>query len=480
MADAPTIVWFRQDLRVSDHPALTAASKRDGAVVPVYILCDEPEGDWSIGGASRWWLHHSLVALSRKLEGLGSRLILRRGAAVDVLQALAKETGAARLHWTRGYAADAGKIDTAVKEAMDAADVTCKRFAGRLLFEPEEIKTGGGTPYKVFTPFWRACRGEISDVTPLGTPDELTAPKDWPESDALDDWGLLPHSPDWSDGFAPLWTPGEEGAQQKLKSFLDGPVSSYDTDRDRPDKEGTSRLSPHLHFGEISPRQVWVATQHTNAADGGDGDKFLAEIGWREFSHHLLFHWPTLPDEPFRPEFSAFPWAENKKALRAWQRGQTGYPIVDAGMRQLWQTGWMHNRVRMIVASFLIKHLLIHWREGEAWFWDTLVDADLASNAAGWQWVAGSGADASPYFRIFNPISQGQKFDPNGDYVREFVPELAGLPKSVIHEPWTADGATLAQAGVTLGETYPKPIVDHGEARKRALAGYDVVKEAHG
>ncbi len=478
MADAPIICWFRQDLRLADHPSLTAAVKSGAVVIPVYILDEDPSAQWKPGGASRWWLHHSLERLSIALEAVGSRLILRSGSPHSVLAKLAMETNATQVQWTRCYEPAARALDDIVKATLEKQNVTCKRFAGTLMFEPEEIATGSGTPYKVYTPFWRACLAASAGIKPLKTPKAFAVPAKWPKSDQLKDWSLLPTKPDWSAGFDALWTPGENGAQAKLKTFLSGAVTDYAGDRDRPDRPGTSQLSPHLHFGEISPRQVWTATQHAAARSGDDNGtaKFLAEIGWREFTHHLLYHWPTLPEEPFRPEFVEFPWTRNAGHLKAWQKGQTGYPVVDAGMRQLWQTGWMHNRVRMIVASFLIKHLLIPWQDGEAWFWDTLVDANLASNAAGWQWVAGSGADASPYFRIFNPITQGKKFDPDGKYVREFVPELAELPSNFIHEPWTADPVTLRASGVVLGETYPEPIVDHAEARKRALEGYAQVR----
>lgn len=483
MSAAPIICWFRKDLRVTDHPSLAAAAKSGQPVIPLYILPDGAgsDADWPMGGASRWWLHHSLASLAVQLEKLGSRLLLRRGDPLEIIPKLAAEANAKQVQWTRAYEPWDRALDAQLKELLTDGSVACKRFAGRLIFEPEEIQTGSGTPYKVFTPFWRACQAAMPSAKPLKAPGSMLGPSRWPGSDALASWNLLPKTPDWSGGFDAMWTPGEKGAQAKLRSFLSGPVSTYANDRDRPDRSGTSELSPHLHFGEISPRQVWAATQHAMARSGEDdgGQKFLAEIGWREFSHHLLYHWPTLPTDPFRSEFGAFPWDENASHLRAWQTGQTGYPIVDAGMRQLWQNGWMHNRIRMVVASFLIKHLLVPWQDGEAWFWDTLVDADLASNAAGWQWVAGSGADASPYFRIFNPMSQGKKFDPNGDYVRKYVPELAELPANVIHEPWVADPMTLHAAGVKLGETYPEPIVDHAQARQKALDGYKVVKEAN-
>ncbi|MEY4256476.1 MAG: hypothetical protein RLZZ141_1703, partial [Pseudomonadota bacterium] len=333
--------------------------------------------------------------------------------------------------------------------------------------------------YKVFTPDWRAARAKVGQERALPAPMALTAPDHWPVSDDLAEWQLHPTDPDWSTGFEG-WTPGEAGALENLNAFLIGPANAYAEGRDQPGKAGTSRLSPHLHFGEISPRQVWIAAHGASATgdlNEGARDKFLAEIGWREFNHHLLFHFPTLPTANFKPGFDSFAWQDDAEGLKAWQRGLTGYPMVDAGMRELWATGWMHNRVRMITASFLIKHLLIHWREGEAWFWDTLLDADLANNAAGWQWTAGTGADASPYFRIFNPFSQGEKFDPKGDYIRRWVPELARLPDKVIHRPWEATAFELSTAGVTLGKTYPRPIVDHANARARALSTYARLKD---
>jgi deoxyribodipyrimidine photo-lyase len=331
----------------------------------------------------------------------------------------------------------------------------------------------------VFTPFYKTCLDLEPPKPPLPRPDKVPTPDTWPAGDALGDWGLLPSKPDWAGGMREAWEPGEAGAEARLVDFLDNTMAGYGDGRNRPDKPGTSRLSPHLHFGEISPHQCWHAVEDRLASgDGGGrgGRSFLRELVWREFSHHLLFHWPDLPAKPFRPEFGAFPWERDEEALKAWQQGRTGYPIVDAGMRELWQTGWMHNRVRMITASFLIKHLLVPWQDGEAWFWDTLVDADLANNAASWQWVAGSGADAAPYFRIFNPILQGKKFDPNGDYVRCYVPELANLDTAYLHAPWEAPAEALDQVGIKLGDTYPQPMVDHAKARQRALAAYQGIK----
>jgi len=477
MVHVPTIVWFTRDLRLSDNPALAAAAKA-GPVVPVYIL----QGDdvpWSPGGASKWWLAQSLRALRRDLEATGSRLVLRCGDPARVLTDLAREAGAESVYWTRAYEPDLIKAQDAARRALDNASVAVKRFGGRLLFEPEGVATKDGGPYKVFTPFYKACLAKGDPSPPLPAPDRILPPNCWPASDRLEDWGLEPRSPDWACGLRETWTPGEQGARARLEWFLDNAAADYNKLRNRPDIDGTSRLSPYLSFGEISPRAIWQAAQARAGEDSRAESgirAFLSEIIWREFSYHLLFRWPTLPDTSWKPEFRDFPWAADQKGLRAWQRGRTGYPIVDAAMRQLWQIGWMHNRARMITASFLIKDLLIPWQEGEAWFWDTLVDADLASNSAGWQWTAGSGADAAPYFRVFNPTLQGAKFDPGGNYVRRYVPELAALPAKHVHAPWEAPADVLREAGVRLGETYPEPIVDHAGARKRALAAYDKIK----
>ena len=477
---SPVIVWFRNDLRVEDNPALHAARETGAPVIPVYILDDDmPHAP---GGASRWWLHHSLDALSAQLSGLGAPLVLRRGGSETRLKALVEETGAGAVFWNRRYHAAHIETDKRLKSELSAAGLHVETFNGLLLREPWEVKTGSGGHYKVYSPFWRALRamGPARPAAPP-TPRKLKGPDAAPSSEVLADWALLPENPDWAAEFSETWTPGAKGAHKRLKDFLSGPVDQYSDGRNRPDCEFTSRLSPHLAFGEIGPTQVWRETRAAidkGAVGEANADKFLSEIAWREFSYNLLFHYGDLPDQPLRKEFAHYPWRDDKAGLRAWRKGETGYPIVDAGMRQLWRTGWMHNRVRMIVASFLIKDQLIPWQEGEAWFWDTLVDADLANNAASWQWVAGCGADAAPYFRIFNPVSQGQKFDPDGDYVRAFVPEIAGLPKKYIHAPWTAPEHILQEFGVTLGKTYPKPIVDHAEARRRALEGYDKIKQS--
>jgi len=476
---APSLLWFRQDLRLADNPALTAAVQAGAPLVCVYLLDEATPGAWASGGASRWWLHHSLTALDAALRARGNRLVLRRGPAAEAIPALAAETGAARVFWNRCYEPYAVDRDRALKTALQGVGLAVESCNAALLLEPWQVKTGGGEPYRVFTPFWRALQGLYRDEAPLPAPRQLP-PAPELAGDRLADWKLLPTRPDWAGGLRRSWTPGEAGAQARLEGFLALALADYRADRDRPDLAGTSRLSPHLHFGEIGPRQVWHATRHAVAAAGKSeaaAEKFLCEIAWREFAQHLLFHFPSLPEANWRPAFDAVEWRRDPAALAAWQQGRTGYPIVDAGLRELWATGWMHNRVRMVVASFLIKDLLLDWRQGAAWFWDTLVDADLANNAASWQWVAGSGADAAPYFRVFNPVLQGERFDPEGAYVRRWVPELAGLPRQVIHRPWEADAAILRQAGVTLGRSYPERIVAHDAARRRALAAFKAVKQ---
>ncbi|ATQ42823.1 cryptochrome/photolyase family protein [Caulobacter mirabilis] len=468
---APAILWFRQDLRLADNPALAAAAASGRAVIPLYVLDETAR---PLGGASRWWLERSLAALDADLRARGSRLVFRRGDPRLQIGELVATTGAEAVFWNRLYDGHSVARDSELKSDLKADGVEAISCNGGLLVEPWTVKTGAGDPYRVFTPYWRAAQSKIEPLPALDAETQISAPNHWPDSDNLSDWKLYERRPDWAKGFND-WTPGEAGARAALARFLDEPAATYAEDRDRPDRVGTSRLSPHLHFGEIGPRQVWRALRGRDLP-AGQADKFLAEIGWREFNHHLLFHWPDLPIRNFKSEFDRFEWRDDEPGFRAWARGLTGYPIVDAGMRELWATGWMHNRVRMIVASFLIKDLMIDWRRGEAWFWDTLVDADIAQNAGNWQWVAGSGADASPWFRIFNPVTQGQKFDPDGDYVRKWIPELAGLSSKTVHAPWIASDSELQSAGVRLGETYPRPVVDHAEARERALDAYVPVR----
>lgn len=473
---APIILWFRKDLRLEDNAALACAAECGRPIIPVYILEPREAGNGPLGAAQAWWLHHALQALHRALEQAGSRLILRAGPADEVLGALIAETAADRVFWSRRYDPAGIAVDSALKEEMTRSGLTVRSFAGQLLHEPSRLKTGAGGPYRVYTPFWRALEALGEPAEPVPAPARLAAPDSWPASERLETWKLLPTKPDWAKAFSTVWTPGEAGARQRLEDFIDTGLSGYKARRDYPALPHTSMLSPHLALGEISPATVWHATRGmTDRMATEDVVHFRKELAWRDFSYHLLYHFPELDTKNWNERFDAFPWQDAPDLLERWQRGQTGYPIVDAGMRQLWQTGFMHNRVRMIVASFLIKNLMIDWRHGERWFRDTLVDADPASNAASWQWVAGSGADAAPFFRIFNPISQGEKFDVNGDYVRAFVPELAKLDAAFIHRPFEAPPALLAAAGVKLGETYPLPIVDHKTARNRAMAAYQAL-----
>jgi deoxyribodipyrimidine photo-lyase len=464
-----SIVWFRNDLRLADNPALIAALGSGRPVVPVYVLDAETEGVRAPGAASRWWLHHSLASLDASLRALGSRLVLRRGPAEAAITELAAACDARSVYWNRVYDQGTRERDARLKQSFTARGVIAESHKANLLVEPWEVATQAGQPFKVFTSFWRACRALKSPTAPLPAPKLLPAPRAWPDSDKLSDWRLLPTAPDWAGGMRASWTPGEAAAARRLTDFLDDALARYRQARDLPAVEGTSRLSPHLAFGEISPRQIWRAA--TGLGHSAAVEKFLAELGWREFAYNLLFHFGDLAQRNFRPEFDVFPWQEAGDALEAWRRGRTGYPIVDAGMRELWTTGWMHNRVRMITASFLTKDLLIDWRAGERWFWDTLVDADPANNATGWQWVAGSGADAAPYFRIFNPVLQGEKFDPSGDYVRRWIPELASLPADTIHRPWTAKQPLPP-------EIYPARLVDHAAARERALEAFRTLRRS--
>lgn len=471
----PVIVWFRSDLRVADHPALDRAAATGCPVLPFFILDEGEPGPRAPGGASRWWLHHSLAALAGDLEAIGSRLILRRGDAADVLSDLIRETNAGSVVWNRRY--DPGSIarDTEIKNSLKSRDVEAESFNASLMYEPWEIKTKAGSWYKVYTRFWQACRDAGDPPPPTEAPRALASPDAWPDSEGLADWDLCPSAPDWAGGLRDMWQPGSAGAMERLADFLDGGIESYADDRDFPGKPATSGLAAHLAWGDIGPRQIWHAA--LSRAPGGKGrETFLKELVWREFAHHVLFHFPDLAKTPMDTKFQAFPWQPDDERLRAWQQGLTGYPVVDAGMRELWATGTMHNRVRMITASFLVKHLMQPWQAGEAWFWDTLVDADAASNPFNWQWVAGCGADAAPFFRIFNPILQGEKFDRDGAYVRRWVPEVAALPDKYLHAPWSAPDHVLSDAGLVLGRDYPAPIVSHKAARDHALAAFKALK----
>jgi len=474
----PAILWFRQDLRLADNPALVAASAGGRPVLALYVLDEQEIGDWAPGGASRWWLHQALVSLEEGLRARGASLLLRRGPARDIVPALAQEVGASSVHWNRLYEPDAIRRDAAIKQTLKDRGVTVESHNGSLLFEPWTVVGKSGEPLKVFSPFWRACQALPEPGRPLPAPDRIAQPAVQPRGERLADWALLPTAPDWAGGLRDAWTVSEAGAAARLDEFIATALADYQDGRNLPDRDGSSRLSPFLRSGQISPRQVWHAIRAAETAHrlpARSVEAYLRELGWREFSYHLLFQFPDLPNRNFRTDFDAFPWAEDADLLRAWQRGRTGYPIVDAGMRQLWQTGWMHNRVRMIAASLLVKHLLQPWQQGARWFWDTLVDADLANNSASWQWVAGSGADAAPYFRIFNPVLQGEKFDAAGDYVRRYVPELARLPAAWIHKPWDTPPDVLMQAGLRLGRDYPRPVIDHAAGRQRALAAFATI-----
>ena len=471
------LVWFRRDLRLDDHPALQAALKAGHAPVPVYIHAPEEEAPWTPGAASRAWLDRSLRSLQAELRRLGSDLIIRRGPSTETLLSLAAETGAEAVYWHRLYEPASIARDSATKAALKSQGLHAESLNGALLVEPWQVQTGNGDPYRVFTPFWKNARQHLEGNRPLPAPGLLPA-LPWHDSRALasldiDDLGLRPHSREggWDVGFWPHWTPGEQGGAELLQAFLEGAVHGYKEQRNFPDRTGTSKLSPYLHFGEISPRRIVQAIHEASlpAKIQPDLDHYLSELGWREFSHHLLFHFPHTSDADMNPRFAAFPWADvDASTLQAWQHGRTGVPIVDAGMRELWATGWMHNRVRMVVASFLTKNLRYHWIHGARWFWDTLLDASLPNNTQGWQWSAGTGADAAPYFRIFSPVAQAEKFDPKGIYIRRWVPELASLPDAALAEPW-AHGELLSR----LAPGYPcTPIVDVKQSRAEALAAY--------
>lgn len=477
------LVWFRRDLRLADNPALIAAIEAGHAPVPVYIH-DESGASRGLGAASAWWLHHSLQSLKQSLRERGSDLLILRGDAEQVVDELVQQFDISGVYWSRCYEPDAIRRDKRIKLSLVDRDVACHSFNGSLLVEPWLHLKKDGTPYRVFTPFWKSLSAKFKPENMTLMPDALPLlPGAMREASLqIEALKLLPDIP-WDKGLQMNWQPGEEGAHKQLQRFVEQVIGDYAEGRDVPGEALTSRLSPHLHFGEIGPKQIWHlvdnAMQQNNATGViRGGEAFLREIAWREFSYHLLFHMPQMPDEPMDKRFSDFPWRGNPdKDLASWQRGVTGIPIVDAGMRELWHTGWMHNRVRMIVASLLTKNLLISWREGARWFWDTLVDADLANNSQGWQWTAGCGVDAAPYFRIFNPVLQGERFDAEGVYVRRWVPELKDLPNKWIHKPWEAPANILAAASVTLGDNYPQPVVDLAGSRRRALEVWDRVKQ---
>ena len=477
-----TLFLFRNDLRLNDNQALSAARKTGQPLILLYIFDDsvQHENIRGMGSASRWWLYHSLNSLIRDLKKHNGKLILRRGDTLKILEEIIGQSNPNKLFFSRGYEPYQCHIEDKIYARWHNA-IAIKRYSGFMLYEPELIRTDNDEFYKVFTPFWKNyLQQPAPKLITTSAGENLDCADITLRQDSLDDWALLPKKPDWASGFHNCWKPGETGALRSLKRFISEGLNDYAEDRDYPAKAGTSLLSPHLHFGEISPTRIWQeiarhADTKTNCSSRALA--FLRQLAWRDFSIYLLFNRPDLTSAPFRKEYRSFPWQKNDNALLAWHKGQTGYPIIDAGMRQLWQTGWMHNRVRLITASFLVKHLLIDWRAGETWFWDTLVDADLANNVSNWQWVAGCGADAAPYFRIFNPILQGKKFDPEGSYVKSWIPELKAIPDNYIHEPWLFRQHN--HTGKSLGtlSAYPEPIIEHGIARRRALSVYQSYKK---
>lgn len=461
------IVLFHNDFRIEDNPALFEASKK-GEVIPLFVWDPEKEDPWQLGGASKWWLHYSLKNLKSKLISLNSDLFIRSGKTIDILEEIIKETKATGIFWNRLYDPSMIKLQTSIHTYFQKKGILTIAMPGNLLYEPWLIKNKQFKPFQVFTPFWKTCLKQYEPLLPLPIPKKISTFKQIPHSDSIESLHLLPKI-HWDTGLIEMWKPGEDQAKIHLENFIKNNIYSYQENRDRPDLMGTSLLSPYLHFGEISPRTIWHALKDLNTQQT---ECYSRQLGWREFAHHLLYHFPETESKPLRKEFEYFPWKYDLNSLKKWQKGMTGYPIIDAGMRQLWKTGWMHNRVRMITGSFLVKDLMIPWQEGAKWFWDTLVDADLANNTLGWQWVSGCGADAAPYFRIFNPITQSKKFDPNGDYIRQWIPELKTFPTKWIHDPWESPINIQKEANVLIGYDYPYPIVDHSVQRNIALEAF--------
>lgn len=475
MEKSPLIYWFRNDLRIQGNTGLSNATASGHPVIPVFIYDQASEGDWKYGSASKWWLHHSLLSLTKGLREFGSRIIIRSGNSYDVLHQLIKETGAAGVYWNRKYEPNIIERDKLIKKDLREKGLIAKSFNGSLLIEPEDVLNKSNNPFKVFTPFWKQClihlqNNEPKYPKPINKSALNYSPKRL-QGFEVSDLKLLPGI-SWDTGISASWNPGEAHALQRFDAFCTSGLESYDSKRDIPSLSGTSRLSPHLHFGEISPIQIWHFLNNHFPDKSWIHSTFISEIGWREFAYNQLYHFNQITQHPLKNQFSSFPWENNQEHLEAWQEGRTGFPIVDAGMKELWSTGWMHNRVRMIAASFLVKQLLIPWQKGSLWFWDTLVDADLASNSLGWQWVSGCGADAAPYFRIFNPVLQGEKFDPDGIYIKKWLPELKNFPRKFIHKPWELSKSHQSEIGCLLGKDYPLPIVDLKNARTRALTAY--------
>ncbi len=483
MSSKIIIVWFREDLRLDDNPALFTACQQAQHVIPIYIFDVKNTGNWPLGAASRWWLERSLVSLQNELRTQRSDLLVFKGESGEVLNQVIKVSKACAVYWNRCYAPAQTERDKKIKMKLKNSGVEAISLMGNLLIEPWKLFNKSNQPYKVFTPYWKRVKEELISQPPAAYDFATTIPslpKQLPESLPIEALNLYASKIDWAQDFSDYWQPGVKGVEKAKSAFMDQDIFKYSDQRDIPDIDGTSRLSPHLHFGELSVNQLWLeiyqSMQTQSCQNKEQSWSYLRQLAWRDFSQYLLFHFTHIDQQPFRPEFDAFPWQQDQALLEKWQQGQTGYPLIDAGMRQLWQTGWMHNRVRMVCASFLTKHLLIHWHQGAKWFWDTLVDADLANNSCGWQWVAGSGADAAPYFRIFNPMMQSKKFDPQGHYIRRWVTELSKLDTKFIHEPWLADKTVLKAAGVELGQNYPHIIIEHAFARQRALGAYAQIR----
>ena len=463
--NASIIVLFRRTLRVSDNEALFEASKRNLPIIPIYVY---DRYEHRQGAAAKWWLHRSLVSLDESFRALGLKLVIRKGELQPEVSSLAKESNCSVVYWSRSYDPEIKQGEDKLEAFLQKKGIQVQTFNSTLLIEPKDLKNKQGKPYQVYTPFSKSVF--LADIRkPFPIPRDLKRPRSWPKSIEISKLGLKPKIR-WDKGLLEVWNPGEAKAQEILERFSRRTIKRYNVSRDFPAVQGTSKLAPYIHFGEISPQQVWWRLfRHM---DQECTKVFLKQLIWREFAYYLLQHFPYTERQPLRKNFEKFPWNRSKKMLRAWQQGQTGYPIVDAGMRELWHTGWMHNRVRMIVASFLTKDLFVNWTEGAKWFWDTLVDADLANNTMGWQWVAGCGADAAPYFRIFNPVLQGERFDPTGDYVKKWIPELAALEPRYVHQPWEAPKVVLDRAGICLGRNYPNPLIDHNECRHKAMTLY--------